>query len=174
MGSWIFFTEAVNTVVWCGTVGLMCTVTILLKKNSLWHDYKKPQFLKQRNYMIRKISLLWEKGIKYHQPLKELIRIDFILIPLTTLMFILKHILVTLGQLNHSQSLASPSSVNLPQNLSTTNLSHSICVIDWILFTPVRSPHWCEWPTPIPTVLICNNWLIVMASIKKIWYRCYR
>ncbi len=27
-----FFTEAVNTVVWCGAVGLMCTVAILLKK----------------------------------------------------------------------------------------------------------------------------------------------
>ncbi len=37
-----FFTEAVNTVVWCGAVGLMCTVTILLKKtNSLGHDYKQ-------------------------------------------------------------------------------------------------------------------------------------
>ncbi len=27
-----FFAEAVNTVVWCGEVGLMCTVTILLQK----------------------------------------------------------------------------------------------------------------------------------------------
>ncbi len=36
-----FFTEAVNTIVRCGAVGLMCTVTILLKKNSLRHDYKK-------------------------------------------------------------------------------------------------------------------------------------
>ncbi len=40
-GGWIFFTEADNTVVWCGAVGLMCTVIILLKKNSLY-GYKKP------------------------------------------------------------------------------------------------------------------------------------
>ncbi len=30
-----FFTEAVNTVVWWGTVGLMCTVTIQLEKKSV-------------------------------------------------------------------------------------------------------------------------------------------
>ncbi len=37
-----FFTETVNIVVWWGAVGLVYTVTIFLKKNSLWHDYKKP------------------------------------------------------------------------------------------------------------------------------------
>ncbi len=44
-GSWIFFTEAVNTVVWFDAVGLMCAVTTLLKKKKKVYDMTNWQFL---------------------------------------------------------------------------------------------------------------------------------